>query len=184
MLKWISDDVWQQLTLIAAFCWRQLFEYYYHYAHINILDKPSTAVISNNGQIIPKEGSSYSLSCHVLGGRPDAYPHLYTWLRNNTVLDEHSNIINFFLNHSEHDGIYRCSASNTVGQGEHSAGYELKVHGEYGYLVYMAKDKYSENLSTMKGLLITNKMSMVCSAPVKKQKDGGPSQRKDLSDFE
>ena len=97
-------------------------------------DKPSTSVKPSSGQGNPYEGSVYTLVCAVFTWRPDAIANHFTWWRNGIQLNDNSSTISFFLDHTQHDGNYTCSATNTAGQGEQSDGYQLKVYCEYNML--------------------------------------------------
>ena len=94
-------------------------------------DKPSnTTVGQQSGN--PIEGTSFTLTCVVNGGRPDPGPSSYTWWKDNELLDEKSDTLTLEpLDHEEHDGTYTCAAANHVGRGPTSDGELLQVYCEY-----------------------------------------------------
>lgn len=80
-----------------------------------------------NNQGDPIEDQQYLLEC-VVDARPNPDVNGYKWWRGSTLLSETSNTLTQILDHTNHDGEYKCSAKNEVGDGNVGDKYDLKVY--------------------------------------------------------
>ena len=103
------------------------------YAYMDLLfiaDKPSTNAEPNDRDADPIEGEPYSLKC-LYNARPDIITS-YTWTKGGSYLSYDGQILTLELEHPRDTADFTCSAENSLGEGEQSDAYPLKVYCECG----------------------------------------------------
>ena len=99
--------------------------------HLNFTDKPSQATLQLPDEE-PIEGTSYTMTCDVNGGRPNPGANNYTWWKDGgEPLGEDTNTLTQTLKRGQHEGTYTCAASNYAGSSPTSQGEGLPVYCEY-----------------------------------------------------
>ena len=69
--------------------------------------------------------------CIVTDARPEPEATSYSWWMNGLLLNENERSITRIADHTQHNGIYTCAASNIVGMGNMSKGYDLRVYCKF-----------------------------------------------------